>query len=88
MNDKQLAQKYIEHMHNLLIYEREADITEIHQQLKEKESRIKELEERIQTKNIAQEIVNNPQFRTEVMKLLHPIAKEAFKEIEKQGKQL
>lgn len=43
MNDKQLAQKYLEHMQNLLIYEREADISDIHKQLKEKDQQIEKL---------------------------------------------
>ncbi len=85
---EELKQAYLDNVKNLKVYgEYSADLEKrFDEKLKEKEARIKELEERIQTKNIAQEIVNNPQFRTEVMKLLHPIAKEAVQEIEKQGK--
>lgn len=65
----QLGKEYLKYVDNLSIFE-SPDISEIHEQMKEKESRIKQLEEQIQTKNIAQEIIGNPAFRAEMMNLL------------------
>jgi len=70
-NDKQLAKEYLKHMNNVTVFTRESkDVKEVRDQLKEKETRIRQLEEQIQTKNIAQEIISNPAFRTEMMNLL------------------
>ncbi|UCF11754.1 MAG: site-specific integrase [Thermoplasmatales archaeon] len=50
--------------------EHERQITTFNEQLKEKDKEIQELRERIQTKNIAQEIISNPALRSELAKLI------------------
>lgn len=59
MNDKQLAQKYTEYMHNLLIYEREVDLTEVHEQLQEKDEQIIKLQEDMKILQLTLQSVQN-----------------------------
>ena len=72
IQEREMIDGYKKGVKNLLVFETSSDerINEFDEQLKEKESRIRQLEEQIQTKNIAQEIIGNPAFRTEMMNLL------------------
>lgn len=67
---EQIADYYKKGRHNLMVMNVPPDLSDINKQMKERETRIRQLEEQIQTKNIAQEIISNPAFRTEMMNLL------------------